>query len=54
MLYRCPKCRYSGNNLDVVTRHIMRHDNPAPRVLTETYSADKNASTPDKRSTDDD
>ena len=35
MLYRCPKCRYSGNNLDALKRHVLRHDNPAPKVLTE-------------------
>ena len=26
-----------------MVRHMQRHDNPAPKVLTETYSADKTA-----------
>lgn len=43
MAYRCDRCRYVCQDLQMMVRHMQRHKNPAPKVLTETYSADKNA-----------
>lgn len=49
MLYRCEYCRYSSNDLAMVTRHMIRHTNGGkPTVfsgLTGSDSVDKKPST---------